>query len=77
MPEIPIIKTADFLKLLIKYGCVQVGSKGSHYKIRNPVNGKISVVPVYVGKDLKKGLFAKILSDLEIDVEGFINFIKG
>ena len=74
MPEIPVIKTTLFLKKLIKYGCEEISTRGSHHKIS--YKGRIAIVPVHVGKDLKKGLLPKILADLGIDIDRFIAFLK-
>ena len=76
MPKIPIIKEKDFFKYILKYNCELVSVKGSHHKVLNKINNKTSVVRIHGSNDLKKGLFAKILKDLEIDINEFIEFIK-
>ena len=76
VPKIPIISAKDFLRGLLLSGCVIVSVSGSHHKVRNPVNGKTSVVPIHGGKDLKKGLFPQILKQLDIDINAFIDIIK-
>lgn len=76
MPKIPIVKSKDFLKYLLKYNCTLVSVKGSHHKVLNLANNKISIVPVHSNKDLATGLFSKILKDLKIDIEDFLNFMK-
>ncbi|MBQ7668999.1 MAG: type II toxin-antitoxin system HicA family toxin [Clostridia bacterium] len=53
MPKIPIIKPKDFLLYLMKFGCDIVNVKGSHHKIINTKNSKISVIPLH-SKDLKR-----------------------
>ncbi len=76
MPEIPIISAKLFLKTLLMYNCSVVGIKGSHHKIRNSLNNRVTIIPVLANKDLKKGLLVKILKDLKIDVEDFLMFLK-
>jgi predicted RNA binding protein YcfA (HicA-like mRNA interferase family) len=76
MPKIPIISAKLFLKYLQRHGCILLNVRGSHYKIINPHNGKITVVPIHSNRDLRKGLFAAVLSQLEIDIEQFIDFIN-
>jgi len=71
----PSIKAKDFLSALLRYGCVEVSVKGSHHKVRNPANGKVSTVPVHSGRDIKKGLAAAILSQLGIDADEFLMFV--
>ncbi len=76
MPEIPVISAKHFLKTLLLIGCEEVSIKGSHHKVRNILNGKITVVPVHSNVDLKKGLFSKILKQLDIDIEEFIKVLS-
>jgi len=76
MPKIPVVKSKDFLKYLLKYNCKLVGIKGSHHKVLNENNNKISIVPVHGNKDLPTGLFAKVLKDLKIDIESFLDFME-
>jgi len=76
MPKIPVIKAKDFCDYLIRYGCEEVSIRSSHHKIRNPKNGKVSVVTIHTGKDIDKGAFASTLGQLGIDTDDFLNFIK-
>ena len=76
MPKIPIIKAKDFYRYLLKYNCRLVGVTGSHHRVANNANNRTSVVPVHSGKDLKKALFEKILKDLGIDIDDFLEFLK-
>lgn len=76
MPNFPSIRAKDFLRLLLKYGCVEVGVRGSHHKIKNPSNGKITVIPVHSNRDLKKPLLIAILQQLGIDADDFLTFIQ-
>ena len=48
-----------------------VRAKGSHQIFRNLITGKIVVVPVHGGKDLKKGTLLKILKHAEIDIDRY------
>lgn len=76
MPKIPRIKAKDFLKYLIKYDCTEISITGSHHKVKNNKNGKISVVAVHSNEILCVGLFSAILKQLEIDLNDFINFMN-
>jgi len=76
MPKIPIVKSRDFYGYLLKYGCEHISVNGSHFKVRNPGTGKPSSVPVHSGKNIGKGLFADILSQLGIDVDDFLDFME-
>jgi len=76
MPKIPIIKAKDFYAHLIRFGCRAVSIKGSHHKLFNPATSKVSVVAIHAGKDVGKGAFSSVLSQLGIDAEEFIDFIQ-
>jgi len=63
--------------LLLGYGCVHIRTtRGSHFIIENPENNRRTAVPIHGNKDIGKGLFAKIICDLGIDMIDFLNYIK-
>jgi predicted RNA binding protein YcfA (HicA-like mRNA interferase family) len=72
MPNLPVIRSKDFLKHLIAFGCEEVSVRGSHHKLRYPFTGKVTVVPVHGGEDTKKAMFAAILNQLGIDIDAFL-----
>ena len=76
MPKIPRIKAKDFFKYLLKYGCTEVSINGSHHKIRNNKNNKISVIAIHSNEILYPGMFSEILQQLDINIEEFINFMQ-
>ena len=76
MPKLPVLKSKDVYRILIRYGCEPVSIKSSHFKVRNPRTGAISIVPIHSGEDLKKSLLASILKQLDIDPDDFIGFIS-
>lgn len=75
MPKIPSVSPQKFLKHLKKFGCNIVSINGSHYKIINLKNNRISILPMH-SKDLKKGTFAGILNQLKIDAQEFIDSLS-
>ena len=76
MPKIPVIKAKAFRGHLIDYGCVEVSVRSSHHKIRNPQNGKVTVLTIHTGKDIDKGAFSSTLNQLGIDIDEFLDFLK-
>ena len=76
MPKLPVVAPKDMLRYLLAYGCKLVRIKGSHHRISNPANNKLSTLPIHAGDDLSPGLFAKILKDLDINTEEFLLFMK-
>ena len=73
MPRLPIMKSKDFLKALLAYGCIKVSIRGSHHKIMYPPTNMVSIIPVHAGEDTPPGLFTKILKDLGIDINDFLS----
>ena len=76
MPKIPIIKAKHFLSFLEKYGCTEISIRGSHHKMFNPKTSMTSVVTVHSGQDFDKGSFSGVLSQLGIDADDFLEFMK-
>ncbi|GHU53132.1 hypothetical protein FACS1894132_04450 [Clostridia bacterium] len=75
MPKMPLLKGKDFLDALVKFGCVEVSIRGSHHKIKNLKNNKITVIPIHSGDDIPKPFALKILNQLEINAQDFIDSI--
>lgn len=76
MLRTPRISAKDFLKYLKRYGCTELSTHGSHHKVRNDKNNKISTVAVHSNAILIPGLFSAILKQLEINEKEFIKFIE-
>ena len=76
MPKIPIVKAKDFFKYIKKFNCTEISVRGSHHKIKNNVNGKISVIAIHSNEDLYPAMFQAILKQLDININGFIDFIN-
>jgi len=76
MPKLPVIPAKEMLRLVLKYGCELKSVKGSHFTVRNPQNNKSSTIPVHGKRDLDKSFFADILTQLDIDLEDFLEFMK-
>ena len=69
MKPIPIIKGVQLIKILERYGCRTLRSKGSHVRVECH-HGKKTTIPVHAGKEVPKGLLRKILyDDLELSEE--------
>jgi len=66
----------ELLRLLLKYGCVHISTEGSHFKIENPKSSRRTIIPVHGNRDLGRGFLKRILEQLEIDADDFIDFIQ-
>lgn len=76
MPKIPRIPAKAFFKYLKKFNCTELSVNGSHHKIRNDKNNKISIVAIHTNEILSPGMFSVILKQLGIDIEEFIKYIN-
>ncbi|MCL2494045.1 MAG: type II toxin-antitoxin system HicA family toxin [Oscillospiraceae bacterium] len=76
MPDIPVMRSKDFLKCLLRFGCEEIHVRGSHHKLYYPETGLAAPVAVHGGKDITKAVFIGTLKQLGIDVDEFLAFIK-
>lgn len=76
MPRIPRIKAKDFFKYLLKYDCTEISINGSHHKVKNNKNNKVTVVAIHSNEILYPAMFSAILKQLEINIDEFIKYIE-
>ncbi|NMB83862.1 addiction module toxin, HicA family [Candidatus Roizmanbacteria bacterium] len=74
MPKLPIVKSSQIIKILIKIGFKKIRQKGSHCFFFRKEDNKAVIVPIH-NKDLGKGLTRKILNEINLSVEEFINWL--
>ncbi|MFH1878952.1 MAG: type II toxin-antitoxin system HicA family toxin [Candidatus Omnitrophota bacterium] len=67
------LKPSTVIKILKKCAFQPIRQRGSHIFFKHP-DGRCTVVPFHKGEDISKGLMNKILQDIEIDWNTFINF---
>jgi len=63
------------IKALQRAGFEVVRRKGSHVFLTHP-DGRATVVPVHKGEDLGRGLLRKIIHDVELTKEEFMELLK-
>ena len=71
MSNIPAITARLLIQFLQYSGFQQVRQKGSHIFFRHS-DGRTGTVPMHKGEDLGKGIFNKILRDVEMSKEDFM-----
>ncbi len=76
MPKIPRIPAKNFFKYLKKFNCTELSINGSHHKIKNNQNNKISVVAIHTNEIISPGMFSAIIKQLGIDIQEFIKYIN-
>lgn len=74
MPRLPRLRGKEVIAALRLAGFNLVRIKGSHHFLRH-ADGRCTVVPVHAGEIIGPGLLNKILKDVEIDVEQFIELL--
>lgn len=66
------VKGEEAIRALKKAGFDVARVKGSHHILRHRTDPRRStVVPVHAGKDIKRGLLRKIISDAGLTVDQF------
>ena len=71
MSKLPLLSALELCKFLEKQGFVAIRQKGSHRFYEHP-DGRTTVVPIHSGKDIGRGLFNKILDEIEMNREEFM-----
>jgi len=62
----------ELLSILKKAGFEIIRVKGSHHFLRNQ-DGRSTVIPIHSGENIGIGLLMKILKDVELTKEEFLN----
>ncbi len=73
MPKLPIISGKNLIRILTKIGYRQIRQRGSHIRLSCP-NRKSVTIPNY--KSIDRALLRKILRDIKITIEEFIDFYQ-
>jgi predicted RNA binding protein YcfA (HicA-like mRNA interferase family) len=74
MNKLPVLSAKDFYDLLLRYGCIPIGSNGSHFKLENPSSGSRATIPIHATKDISRGFMKSIIAQLGIDIEDLVKF---
>ncbi len=75
MTKLPILRGEEIVKLLQSIGFEKIRQKGSHVYLRHP-DGRSTVVPIHKGRDIDRGLLRKIIRDVELSYEEFIQLVE-
>jgi predicted RNA binding protein YcfA (HicA-like mRNA interferase family) len=68
MPELPVLKAKQVIRLLEQLDFERVRQKGSNARLRHP-DGRVVTVPMHPAQDIGRGLLRKIMRDAEISAE--------
>ncbi|MBU1678214.1 MAG: type II toxin-antitoxin system HicA family toxin [Bacteroidetes bacterium] len=72
MSKLNPIKPDKLIKSIEKLGFVKIRQSGSHIVYRH-TDGRWTTIPMHKGKDVAKGTLAKILKDVGLTYQEFIN----
>jgi predicted RNA binding protein YcfA (HicA-like mRNA interferase family) len=74
MTNWPTLKSLEIARGLKKAGFHITRQKGSHARFEH-ADGRATTLPVHADQDIGRGLFRKILRDVEMSIEDFKKFL--
>jgi len=75
MSKLPIVDARTFERILLKWGFQVVRQKGSHVFYRH-ADGRYTTLPHHKGQDISRPLTRKILNEIQITPEAFVEALK-
>jgi len=73
--KLPLFEAKELIKILNKMGFEAIRQKGSHVYLKHN-DGRSTVVPVHSGREIRRGLLKRILNEIDISREDFMNYIR-
>jgi len=73
--KLPVISGRDAVKVFKKLGYVQVRQTGSHIRMKHMSDDSKIPLTIPNHKVLGKGLLRKLLRDVDISTEDFVNLL--
>lgn len=74
MTHLPSLKARDVMQVLYKLGFVDKRQKGSHIFFEHP-DGRTTLVPKHGGEDIGRGLLRRILREIKLLPEEFLDLL--
>ncbi|HYC91594.1 MAG TPA: type II toxin-antitoxin system HicA family toxin [Thermoanaerobaculia bacterium] len=74
MARLPMLKPRQVIAVLQNLGFVEIRQRGSHKQFRHG-DGRVTTVPDHKGRDLAPGLLRKILEDIRLTAEEFLDLL--
>jgi len=69
-----MLKPREVIAAIEQIGFVEVRQRGSHKQFRHP-DGRVTTIPDHRGRDISPNLLRKILEDIRVKAEDFLNLI--
>lgn len=76
MSKLPIVDARMFERILLKWGFQVVRQKGSHVFYRHQ-DGRYTTLPHHKGQDISRPLIRKILNEIQMTPEAFVEALQG
>ena len=73
--KLPVVEAKTVIKILQLKGYKTIGQNGSHVQFKNE-KGTIITVSVHPGRPIGRGLLRKIIRDLEVSRDEFIELTQ-
>lgn len=74
MVKLPALKARQVIAAIQRIGFVEVRQRGSHKQFRHS-DGRVTTVPDHRGRDITPNLLRKILDDIRVKPEEFLDLI--
>lgn len=74
--RLPSLTAKEIVKAIRKEGFILNRQKGSHALYKHP-DGRFVTVPIHPGEVIGRGLLRKILNDLKISRDEFLELLRG
>jgi predicted RNA binding protein YcfA (HicA-like mRNA interferase family) len=75
MSKLPSLSGKQVAKALQRADFIVIRQKGSHAFLRHP-DGRSTVVPLHAGETIGPGLLRKIIRDVEMSREEFMDLLR-
>jgi len=75
MSSLPALTGTDLISILKKIGFAVDRQRGSHVFMKHP-DGRATVIPVHAKETIGPGLFSKILRDVDLSRQEFLDLIE-
>ena len=73
--KLPLLEAKELIKILNRMGFEVIRQKGSHVYLKHK-DGRSTVVPLHPGREIGRGLLKRILNEVEMPREEFMNYVK-
>jgi len=71
MGKHPVLKPREFVRILQKFGFIEVRQRGSHKQFRHN-DGRGTTVPDHANRDISPALLRQIAADIGMTIDEFL-----